>query len=86
MLPYLAQGANVSFEDAAVLGFLFGKVTHRNQIRTALTMYEKLRKERAELITRFARAHREVVHLSDGEEQVRRDTEDFARSFKMGWW
>jgi salicylate hydroxylase len=52
MLPYLAQGANSSLEDGAVLGELLGKMTHRSQLIDVLHTYERLRKERGEAIVR----------------------------------
>jgi salicylate hydroxylase len=52
MLPYLAQGANSSLEDGAVLGELLGKMTHKAQLPDVLRMYERLRKERGEAIVR----------------------------------
>jgi 2-polyprenyl-6-methoxyphenol hydroxylase-like FAD-dependent oxidoreductase len=52
MLPYLAQGANSSLEDGAVLGELLGKMTDKVQLPDVLRMYERLRKERGEAIVR----------------------------------
>ena len=50
MLPYLAQGANSSLEDGAVLGFLLGKASSKGQVKNALEIYERLRKARGEEI------------------------------------
>jgi salicylate hydroxylase len=52
MLPYLAQGANSSLEDGAVLGFLLGKASSKAQVKDALGMYERVRKARGEEIGR----------------------------------
>jgi salicylate hydroxylase len=52
MLPYLAQGANSSLEDGAVLGELLGKMTNKAQLPDVLRLYERLRKERGEAIVR----------------------------------
>jgi salicylate hydroxylase len=52
MLPYLAQGANSSLEDGAVLGTILKSVTKKSQLPNALIMYEKLRKVRSEAIAR----------------------------------
>ena len=52
MLPYLAQGANSSLEDSAVLGELLGKISSKEQLPHALRMYENLRKRRGEAIVR----------------------------------
>jgi salicylate hydroxylase len=52
MLPYLAQGANSSLEDGAVLGLVLGKINEKSQLPGALRMYESLRKKRGEAIVR----------------------------------
>ena len=52
MLPYLAQGANSSLEDGAVLGRLLRYVERKEQITPAVKMYESLRKVRGETIAR----------------------------------
>ena len=52
MLPYLAQGANSSLEDGAVLGALLGGIKGKSQLSQALSLYERLRKQRGEAIAR----------------------------------
>jgi salicylate hydroxylase len=52
MLPYLAQGANSSLEDGAVLGLLLGHMTDKAQLPRILRLYETLRKSRGEAIVR----------------------------------
>lgn len=52
MLPYLAQGANSSLEDGAVLGLLLGHMTKKTQLPGILRLYESLRKSRGEAIVR----------------------------------
>lgn len=76
MLPYLAQGANSSLEDGAVLGSLLAHVEHgrrAEQLPKFAEMYQKLRKERGELIARETFKQREDFHLPDGEAQEKRD-------------
>ncbi len=78
MLPYLAQGANSSLEDGAVVGYLLGKVDGKGegkaaQLRKAAEMYQSLRKERGEGIQRETFKQREDFHLPDGEKQEARD-------------
>ena len=73
MLPYLAQGANSSLEDAAVLGHLLGRMTHKNQIPQVLRLYERLRKERGEAIVRETFKQRNDFHMHNGREQEARD-------------
>ncbi|KAL6234937.1 hypothetical protein BDW75DRAFT_240634 [Aspergillus navahoensis] len=73
MLPYLAQGANSSLEDGAVLGGLLGHLRHKSQLPKILKLYESLRKNRGEAIVRETFKQRHDFHLPDGEEQEKRD-------------
>ena len=73
MLPYLAQGANSSLEDGAVLGTLLGKIESKSQLPQALAAYERLRKARGEAIVRETFAQQHDFHLPDGEKQQERD-------------
>lgn len=52
MLPYLAQGANSSLEDGAVLGHLLGHMKNKSQLPEILRLYESVRKSRGEAIVR----------------------------------
>jgi salicylate hydroxylase len=76
MLPYLAQGANSSLEDGAVLGYLLGKVTFDKkgeQLPKVAQLYQELRKDRGEKIAKETFKQREDFHLPDGEKQEARD-------------
>jgi len=76
MLPYLAQGANSSLEDGAVLGYLLGHVSYEKraeQLPQAAKLYQELRKERGETIQKETFKQRHDFHLEDGEEQEKRD-------------
>ncbi|RMD42239.1 hypothetical protein DV735_g2887, partial [Chaetothyriales sp. CBS 134920] len=73
MLPYLAQGANSSLEDGAVLGRLLGHVRHRSDIRRVVKLYEAVRKERNDAMALEAFKQREAFHMPDGVEQRQRD-------------
>jgi len=75
MLPYLAQGANSSIEDGAVLGLLldpkyFGS---KVQLPETLRLFQQLRKARGEGIVRETFKQRKDFHLRDGPEQASRD-------------
>ncbi|KAI1613940.1 salicylate hydroxylase [Exophiala viscosa] len=74
MLPYLAQGANSSLEDAAVLGGLLSYVKSKEQLPRAITLYERLRKSRSEKIVRETFHQRDAFHMPDGEAQELRDS------------
>jgi salicylate hydroxylase len=71
MLPYLAQGANSSIEDGAVLGLLLAPphFRSRSQLPEMLGLFQKLRKVRGEAIARETFKQRHDFHLRDGEEQ-----------------
>ncbi|KAF2678732.1 FAD binding domain-containing protein [Lentithecium fluviatile CBS 122367] len=75
MLPYLAQGANSSLEDGAVLGLLLSETNHisNDGLPHALRLYESLRKKRGEAIARETFKQRRDFHLRDGPEQEERD-------------
>lgn len=75
MLPYLAQGANSSIEDGAVLGLLLDnkKLASKTALPSRLRLFESLRKARGEAIARETFAQRRDFHLPDGPEQVERD-------------
>lgn len=74
MLPYLAQGANSSIEDGAVLGRLMSYVHRREQIPWAVGLFEEVRKQRSEKIVRETFRQRDAFHMPDGEAQRRRDS------------
>ncbi|KAK0614284.1 hypothetical protein B0T14DRAFT_437041 [Immersiella caudata] len=76
MLPYLAQGANSSLEDGAVLGHLLGKVSKSKmgeQLRKVSRMYQDLRMPRGRRIQLESFRQRDDSHLEDGEAQEKRD-------------
>ena len=75
MLPYLAQGANSSIEDGAVLGLVLAPAhfTSKVQLPETLRLFQDLRKARGEGIVRETFKQRKDFHLRDGEEQEKRD-------------
>ncbi|RDL32004.1 uncharacterized protein BP5553_09406 [Venustampulla echinocandica] len=83
MLPYLAQGANSSLEDGAVIGLLLGKISKdkkEEQLPRLAEMYQALRKQRGEDIQKESFKQREDFHMEDGERQRIRD-QVFERNF-----
>lgn len=60
-LPFMAQGAAMSIEDAAVLTNCLGAF---NDVTAALQRYEKLRKSRTANIQQGSRRNSKVFHLS----------------------
>jgi salicylate hydroxylase len=75
MLPYLAQGANSSIEDGAVLGLLLASphFTSRAQLSETLRVFQDMRKARGEDIARETFMQRRDFHMKDGREQEDRD-------------
>jgi salicylate hydroxylase len=78
MLPYMAQGAVQSIEDAAVLAKCLAHV-NRNDVGAALLRYEQVRKPRVTQCQEGSRHNGLIYHLADGEEQRKRDA-SFASS------
>lgn len=79
MLPYMAQGANSSLEDAATIGCLLAHVHNSRQLAPALALYDAIRRPRVDQLVRETFAQGEEHHLPDGLEQKQRD-ERLARS------
>jgi salicylate hydroxylase len=75
MLPYLAQGANSSIEDGAVLGLLLAPELFKShaQLPETLQLFQHMRKTRGESIVRETFKQRKALHLRDGPEQEERD-------------
>ena len=78
MLPYMAQGAVQSIEDAAVLAKCLVRADG-NDVGAALQRYEQIRKPRVTKCQDGSRQNGLMYHLADGEEQRKRD-ESFASS------
>lgn len=73
MLPYLAQGAAQAVEDGATLGVLLTGIESKNEVPALMTVYEKLRRPRAERIQKGAYENGDIWHMPDGDEQELRD-------------
>ena len=74
MLPFLAQGAAQSVEDAEALAECLGGASAAS-VETALTRYEELRRPRANQVLLGSRGRELRNHLPDGPEQEKRDAE-----------
>jgi salicylate hydroxylase len=76
MLPYLAQGANSSIEDGAVLGLLLAPqhFRSRTQLPKTLQLFQHIRKARGEGIARETFKQRTDFHMRDGADQEARDS------------
>jgi salicylate hydroxylase len=72
MLPFMAQGAVQSIEDAAVLAKCLERTDARD-VDAALYRYEQTRKPRTSRCQEGSRRNGIMVHLADGEEQRKRD-------------
>jgi salicylate hydroxylase len=84
MLPYLAQGAAQSIEDAAALA-----ASMADDVPAALRAYEARRREHTARIQRMAWENNIVYHLADGDRQRRRDydiaTGHGYHPYEMSW-
>ena len=72
MLPFMAQGAVQSIEDAAVLAKCLGAVD-TGGVAGALRRYEAIRKPRTSQCQLGSRNNAVMFHMPDGEEQRMRD-------------
>jgi salicylate hydroxylase len=72
MLPYMAQGAVQSIEDAAVLARCLERSDASNA-GAALSRYEQTRKPRTSRCQEGSRRNGLMYHLADGEDQRNRD-------------
>ena len=72
MLPYMAQGAVQSIEDAAVFAKCLERVD-AHDVGAALQRYEQTRKPRASRCQEGSRRNGIMYHLADGEDQRNRD-------------
>ena len=70
MMPYMAQGAAQSTEDAAALA---ASLRAHATVPSALATYERVRKPRAAYIARNTRVLQEWLHLYDGPARDARD-------------
>jgi salicylate hydroxylase len=73
MTPYLAQGAAMGIEDAAILGGLLEKFPHKETLPQALRLYEQLRIERTAMVAEASIGSRWFTQMEDGPEQQKRD-------------
>lgn len=64
MLPFLAQGAAMAIEDAAVLAACMAQ--QPGDLPRALRQYEKARRRRTARVQRAARRNSKIYHLSGG--------------------
>jgi salicylate hydroxylase len=72
MLPFLAQGAGQAIEDAAALTRCLSETP--TDVPTALARYETARRAHTARIQRMSWGNNTFYHLSDGPEQIARDT------------
>ncbi len=72
MLPYHAQGAAQSIEDAYVLAACIAGAS--GSPIEAVERYERIRKERAEWVQRYSRQAEELFNMSDPARVARRDS------------
>ena len=71
LMPYMAQGASQTIEDAYVLAEVLS--LQADDIPAALKRYEALRIPRATTIQLGSRQNQQLYHLPDGEAQRKRD-------------
>ncbi|KAJ7849654.1 hypothetical protein B0H14DRAFT_2765217 [Mycena olivaceomarginata] len=75
MTPYLAQGAAMGIEDAAILGGILShpRYSSPSTLRAALPLYEHLRLSRANKVAAASVESRWFTQMADGAKQRERD-------------
>jgi len=73
MTPYLAQGAAMGIEDAAILGGLLQKYPSTETLHETLHTYEKLRLKRTAKVAHASVDSRWFTQMADGPKQQDRD-------------
>ncbi|CZR69021.1 related to salicylate hydroxylase [Phialocephala subalpina] len=73
MMPYTAQGATSSIEDAAVLAGCLERMERKEDVGRLMKAYEDMRKPRAEKLKSTSKGNMRQHGLDDGPEQVERD-------------
>lgn len=73
MTPYLAQGAAMGIEDAAILGGLLAHHPSPDTLHETLLLYEKIRIKRAARVATASISSRWFTQMDDGPEQQARD-------------
>jgi len=73
MTPYLAQGAAMGIEDAAILGALLERFPTKDSLPEVLSMYCNLRRKRTAKVAKASIDSRYFTQMPDGETQKRRD-------------
>jgi salicylate hydroxylase len=67
-LPYLAQGAAMAIEDAAVLGFTLSQLRSLNELPDLLDFFYEARVERVHAIQRGSFTNRSFIHMKDDDQ------------------
>jgi salicylate hydroxylase len=66
-LPYLAQGAAMAIEDAAVLGSALSHLNSKDELHSLLQFFYRTRVDRAHSIQRGSFTNRFFIHMKDDE-------------------
>ncbi|TGZ78803.1 FAD/NAD(P)-binding domain-containing protein [Ascodesmis nigricans] len=75
MVPYLAQGAAMAVEDAAVLAECVARAKERSELGSVLAVFENQRKGRCEMVQKGSWENGVGWHLADGPKQLQRDAD-----------
>jgi salicylate hydroxylase len=73
MLPYMSQGAAMAVEDAGALAAVLSLISTKDELPTALSVFEKERMKRAGGMQDASWLNGKLWHFRDGEEQRQRD-------------
>ncbi|KAM0208733.1 hypothetical protein ACHAQD_011484 [Fusarium lateritium] len=73
MVPYMSQGAAMAVEDGAALAAAISKINHKDQLTTALRVFERERMSRSYGMQSASLVNGRLWHYPDGPLQQARD-------------
>lgn len=73
MVPYMSQGAAMAVEDGAALATAISKIKYKDQVPTALHVFEKERMSRSYGMQSASLVNGKLWHFPDGPLQKARD-------------
>ncbi|KAJ6104926.1 hypothetical protein N7486_003615 [Penicillium sp. IBT 16267x] len=73
MLPYMSQGAAMAVEDGLALSRSLSKITDKEQLAECLSVFEKVRMQRAGQMQEASMLNSHLWHFADGPLQEARD-------------
>ena len=85
MVPHQGQGANQTIEDSVAVADCLADAPASGDLRSALSRYEKRRRKRTVVVQWLSRRTADLMHLPDGPQIARRDSQFAALYSELAW-